>query len=72
SNHKKMLGMVSTLCKSHRTAVDMLDHAQSYYQTLTIEADPMAVEKWKQDVEDAEQKRSFDITAMDIYAAKLE
>ncbi|KAF8816865.1 hypothetical protein BYT27DRAFT_7076211, partial [Phlegmacium glaucopus] len=72
SNHKKMLGMVSTLCKSHRTAVDMLDHAQSYYQTLTIEADPMAVEKWKQDVEDAEQKRSFNITAMDIYAAKLE
>ncbi|KAF8802324.1 hypothetical protein BYT27DRAFT_7261107 [Phlegmacium glaucopus] len=72
SNHKKMLGMVSTLCKSHRRAVDMLEHAQSYYKSLTIQGGPIAVDRWKQDIESAERSRPFDITAMDIYAAKLE
>ncbi|KAF8801026.1 hypothetical protein BYT27DRAFT_7227064 [Phlegmacium glaucopus] len=72
SNHKKMLGMVSTLCKSHRRAVDMLEHAQSYYKSLTIQGIPIAVDRWKQDIESAEWSRPFDITAMDIYAAKLE
>ena len=72
SNHKKMLGMASTLCKSHRTAADMLDHAQVYFQSLTSEAGPMAVEKWKQDIEQAEQMRRYDIKVMDIYAASLE
>ncbi|KAF8815454.1 hypothetical protein BYT27DRAFT_7008034, partial [Phlegmacium glaucopus] len=72
SNHKKMLGMVSTLCKSHRRAVDMLEHAQSYYKSLTIQGGPIAVDRWKQDIESAERSWPFDITAMDIYAAKLE
>lgn len=72
SNHKKMLGMVSTLCKSNRTAIDMHEHAQTYYQNLTMDAGPTAVEKWKNDIEKAEEKRLLDITAMDIYAAKLD
>ena len=29
------------------------------------------MDKWKQDIENAEKKRSEDITAMDVYAAKL-
>jgi hypothetical protein len=70
SNHKKMLGMVSMLCKSNMTAVDMLEHAQSYYQNLTVEAGPIAVGKWKNDIEKAEEKRLFDIKAMDIYATR--
>ncbi|KAF8811081.1 hypothetical protein BYT27DRAFT_7221743 [Phlegmacium glaucopus] len=72
SNHKKMLGMVMTLCKSNSTAIDMLDHAQSYYQNLTMEAGSTAVEKWNIDIVRAEERRTEDITAMDIYAAKLD
>jgi len=49
----------------------MLDHAQTYHRNLSNEAGPHAVEKWKKDVEEAEKRRSQDITAMDVYAAKL-
>jgi hypothetical protein len=72
SNHKKMLGIVSTLCKNNRTAVDMLDHAQSYYDNLTIQAGPLAVGKWRADIESAESSRLFDLASMDIYSAKLD
>ena len=43
SNHKKTLGMVSTLCRSYHQAVDMLDHAKMYYQNLTNQAGTTAV-----------------------------
>jgi hypothetical protein len=72
SNHKKMLGMVSGLCRTYRHAVDMLDHAKSYYQKLTEEAGVKAVEKWTNDIEVAENVRKKDVTAMDIYAAKID
>ena len=39
SNHKKMLGIVSTLWKSHRTAIDMVESAQLYYTTLPYRLD---------------------------------
>jgi len=71
SNHKKTLGMIKTLCRSYRQAVDMLDHAKTYYQNLTNQAGNTAVQKWTVDIEDAESNRKNDITAMDIYAAKL-
>jgi hypothetical protein len=72
SNHKKTLGIISSLCRSHRTAVDMLDHAQTYYQNLTDQAGITAVDKWTQDIERAEAMRKYDITAMDVYAAKVD
>jgi hypothetical protein len=71
SNHKKCLGMISNLCKSYQPAVDMLDHAQKYYQNLSKEAGETAVGKWAQDIEGAEGCRDSDITAMDIYGARL-
>ena len=71
SNHKKTLGMVSTLCRSYRHAVDMLDHAKTYHQNLTAQAGDAVVEKWTLDIENAETDRKYDITVMDIYAAKL-
>jgi hypothetical protein len=71
SNHKKTIGMVNTLCRSHRHAVDMLDHAKTYYQKLTDQAGRTVVEKWNNDILKAEGNRKSDITAMDIYAAKL-
>ncbi|KAF8800874.1 hypothetical protein BYT27DRAFT_7023015, partial [Phlegmacium glaucopus] len=70
SDHKKMLGMVTTLCKLNSTAINMLEHAQSYYQNLTVEAGQTAVEKWTSDIERAEEKRPLDITAMDVYGVK--
>ena len=63
--------MVSTLCRSYRHAVDMLDHAGTYYHNLTNEAGRTMVEKWSEEIEAAEVKRKYDKTAMDIYAAKL-
>ena len=72
SNHKKTLGIVNTLCRSHQTAVDMLDHAQTYYRNLTDQAGPMAVAKWDQDIKVVKTMHKYDITSMDIYAARLE
>ena len=87
SNNKKMLGMVSSLCKNNRKAINMLEHAQSYYDNLTIQAGPIAVAKWNADIEGAEASRknyyanlasqadadtNADLAAMDIYAAKID
>ena len=72
SNHKKMLGIVSSLCKNHVKAVDMSEHAQVYYDRISIQAGPIAVGKWKFDIEAAEEIRMHDRSAMDIYAAKLD
>jgi hypothetical protein len=71
SNHKKSLGIINSLSKAHRTAVDMLEHAKTYHCNLSNKSRPQAVAKWKKDVEEAEKMRSEDITAMDVYAAKL-
>jgi hypothetical protein len=71
SNHKKSLGIITSLSKAHQTAVDMLEHAKTYHRNLSNEAGLQAVKKWKQDVKEAEKRRNEDITAMDVYAAKL-
>ena len=72
SNHKKTLGIVSSLCRSHSTAVDMLDHAKTYYQNLTDQVGTTAMEKWTFDIEAAECCWKYDISVMSIYAAKLD
>ena len=51
SNHKKNLGMVSSLCRLYRQAIDMLDHAKDYYYNLTTQAGETAVMKWTTDIE---------------------
>jgi Kyakuja-Dileera-Zisupton transposase len=70
SNHKKMLGMVSTLCKNHVKAVNMCNLAYEYYEGVTNQAGPIAVSKWRMDIEAAEDIWQHDRSAMDIYAAK--
>lgn len=72
SNHKKMLGIVSALCKNHQKAVDMLENAREYYDKLTLQAGQLAVGKWKHDIEEAERSRRNNLPAMDLYRAKLE
>lgn len=70
SNHKKTLGMVGTLCRSYRRAIDMSDHAKTYYRNLTDQAGS-TVDKWIDEIETAESNRRKDVTVMNIYAAKL-
>jgi hypothetical protein len=72
SNHKKLLGIVSSLCKNHHKANDMVEHAQEYYDSLTRQAGPIPVAKWKADILAAEESRDHNLPAMDIYAAKVE
>jgi KDZ transposase-like protein len=71
SNHKKMLGMVNTLCKSHLHAIDMFGLAQEYFEKLTTQSGPIAIGKWKYDIEAAEACRNINRSAMDLYAANL-
>jgi hypothetical protein len=72
SNHKKMLGIVSSICKSHRTATDMLEHAELYYENLTTQAGSLSIGKWTADIEEAEERRRYDLAAMDIYVANMD
>ena len=72
SNHKKCLGIVPTLCHAYQTAVDMLDHAKSYYWKLTEQAGLIAVEKWEHNIQEAETMHKYDITKMDIYAVRFD
>ena len=72
SNHKKMLGIVSTLCKGHQMATDMVESAQLYYENLSNQAGPMAVAKWKADIEVAETQHLYDLAVMDIYCSNLD
>ena len=72
SNHKKTIGMVSTLCQSYQHAIDMLEHAEKYYQNLTEQAGMSAIDRWSTDIEMAEKDRRENIKVMDIYAAKLD
>jgi hypothetical protein len=72
SNHKKMLGIVKTLCRNHQNSIDMLESACEYYDKLTIQAGPISVEKWDYDIKEAEKCRHDNLPAMDIYRAKLD
>jgi Kyakuja-Dileera-Zisupton transposase len=71
SNHKKAIGMVATLCRGYRHAIDMLAHAKVYYENLTTQAGERSVEMWTEEIERAENERRNNVKVMDIYAAKL-
>ena len=72
SNHKKCLGIVPTLCQAYQTAVNMLDHAESYYWKLTEQAGFIAMEKWERDIQEAKTMHKYNITKMDIYAVRFD
>ena len=72
SNHKKMLSMVSSLCKNHQKAINMSQLAQEYYDSLTLQAGPVAVECWEADIHEVEEGRLDNCPAMDIYGTNLE
>lgn len=70
SNHKKTIGMVSSLCRSYRHAIDMVEHAKTYYQNMTDCAGKTAVEMWTADIERAERDRRTNVEVMNIYASQ--
>ena len=75
SNHKKLIGIVSHLCKCHWTAINIIESAQLYYDNLITQSGPKAIAKWMSEIEEAEAvmaSQSYNIEAMDIYAAKLD
>lgn len=72
SNHKKMLGIVSSLCKNYEKAEEMLKLTQEYYGNLTQEAGHIAVSHWEAEVRKAEENRLNDRRVMDMYATKRE
>lgn len=72
SNHKKMLGIISSLCMNHVKSVDMSKDAQDYYDRISNQAGPAAINKWKLEIEEAERVRLQNRSAMDIYAAKID
>ena len=51
SNHRKLLSIVSNLCKCHQTATNMVESAQLYYNKLTSQSGPMAIAKRTSDIE---------------------
>lgn len=71
SNHKKMLGIVTSLCKNYQKAIDMYDHSQEVYVTQTNGSGTLAVGKWTSEIELAEASRRDNLPAMDIYGARL-
>lgn len=72
SNHKKMLGIVTTICKSYQRAIEMQDSSREYYDQLTNQAGPLAVGRWTFEIEMAEACRHENLSGMDIYAAIIE
>ena len=72
SNHKKMLGIVTSLCKNYKKAVDTSEHAQEYFDNLSMQSGAAAVGLWESDIRAAEACRFDDRAAMDIYGTKLE
>ena len=71
SNHKKMLGIHLSLSKKYAEAISMLEVAGKYYAELSATATPMARNLWTDEIELAEASRMDNISAMDIYAARL-
>src|SRR5882762_2475570 len=72
SNHKKMLGIVPSLCKNFQHASEMSLLSLKYYDSLTQQAGHIVVDHWMADVILAEANRVNSRAAMDIYATKLE
>ena len=46
--------------------------AQEYYNSLTLQAGPVAVERWEANIREVEEGRLDNCPAMDIYGTNLE
>jgi hypothetical protein len=71
SNHKKLIGMAASLCARHMEASEMVSQTKKYYMQLSATVGHNAILTWEDEVLAAEAMRLADVTAMDIYAARV-
>lgn len=69
SNHKKALGLTTTLCNRYTQASAMSRSAQEYYDGLTAGIDEGLVQQWEMEITRAESQRKQNRSVMDILAA---
>jgi hypothetical protein len=71
SNHKKLLGMTTSLMQRHIEATETLEVSDRYLAQQTQSADPMAIQHWRNEIEAAEETRLTNPPVMDIYGARV-
>lgn len=71
SNYKKLLGMTDTLREKYLDSKDMTIKAEENYSKLIQTIDPTTLNIWEQHIIRAEKERPQNISAMDIYQAKI-
>ena len=69
SNHKKCLGMTSSLCHRFIQAAAMSLSTDKYHDRLTDTIDQEWVNRWELEIESAERERKQNISVMDIMGA---
>ncbi|KIM39386.1 hypothetical protein M413DRAFT_74977, partial [Hebeloma cylindrosporum] len=70
SNHKKLLGMTKTLSRRYNEATENHRVAVEYLAEQTGDAEPLALQYWRQQIESAERRRLTNPSGMDIYGAQ--
>lgn len=71
SNYKKMLGMTDTLREKYLDAKVMIVQAKDNYSKIVLTIDPATFRIWEQEILRAEKDRVHNITAMDVYRARI-
>jgi hypothetical protein len=71
SNNKKMLAMTETLREKYLDAKVMVSQAEENYSKIVQSIDPVTFHIWEQEIVRAEKERLKNISAMDIYRARI-
>ena len=71
SNNKKMLAMTETLRSKYMDAKEMVLQATDNFTKINRTIEPVMLHIWEQEIQLAEKNRLKDITAMDIYSARI-
>ncbi|EAU89886.2 hypothetical protein CC1G_07038 [Coprinopsis cinerea okayama7 len=71
SNWKKMLKLVSAICKNWKNALRQYARAKEDFDLLNETAAPAQRVKWQQQLDQAQERRTTDVSAMDILSAKI-
>jgi hypothetical protein len=58
--------------KKYQSAIQEAKESERYYQSLCENLDPRVQEEWEEQMANAQNNRTSDIKAMDIFNAALE
>ncbi|KAF8816556.1 hypothetical protein BYT27DRAFT_7220649 [Phlegmacium glaucopus] len=70
SNHRKTLGIATTLVECFKESVDMVKETMKYYDHVTSTIAETNIAEWTESIMAAEERRLVDPAAMDILAAR--